>query len=434
MRRRGRSRATSARSAGRRSSFYAAAATSDSSRVRSHGSSLRSASSTCRRTGSARRRSPRGGRPRRRAGAGSGRARRRSRTPQRRARRRTRACRARGRAGWRRSGRGRAASPSSRSPCTRCTCAPRRSAFARRDARARAQVSLAQTSICGARSASVTAITPEPVPMSATRAGRSPIRSSAASTSCSVVARGVNTRPGSVTKVSPWKSVLHRSLVQRSPMDWIPGAEAKKARYEEQHGELDERSLVRQGNTAYAAGSGAADGRRPSVGRMAAAGRGHAGARAGAGGGSSWGRPIGALKASLLAGDDAAARGARALGARLGAADRRIADRPVRGGARAALARALARGAPRRGVAARARRLPARRRRRARVHRGARRRRLHRGGRSVVESFETRDEYLEDMPVADTALVLAGARAAARHRGVAARLRRSCRLSPSRPA
>ena len=34
---------------------------------------------------------------------------------------------------------------------------------------------------------------------------------------------------------------------------------------------------------------------------------------------------------------------------------------------------------------------------------------------AVLESFETRDEYLEDMPVADTVLVLAGARRPARH-------------------
>jgi hypothetical protein len=64
-------------------------------------------------------------------------------------------------------------------------------------------VSLAQTSTVGTRSASVIAIAPEPVPMSATLAGPSPIRSSAASTSFSVVARGEKTRPGSVRKVSP---------------------------------------------------------------------------------------------------------------------------------------------------------------------------------------------------------------------------------------
>jgi hypothetical protein len=34
---------------------------------------------------------------------------------------------------------------------------------------------------------------------------------------------------------------------------------------------------------------------------------------------------------------------------------------------------------------------------------------------AVLESFEAREEYLEDMPVADTVLVL---RALARHRGI----------------
>ena len=44
------------------------------------------------------------------------------------------------------------------------------------------------------------AIAPEPVPTSATRAGRPAIRASAASTSGSLVARGEKTEPGSVRK------------------------------------------------------------------------------------------------------------------------------------------------------------------------------------------------------------------------------------------
>ena len=36
-------------------------------------------------------------------------------------------------------------------------------------------------------------------------------------------------------------------------MNWIPTAEEKKARFEEQHGDLDERAIVRKGNAAYAA-------------------------------------------------------------------------------------------------------------------------------------------------------------------------------------
>ena len=37
----------------------------------------------------------------------------------------------------------------------------------------------------------------------------------------------------------------------------------------------------------------------------------------------------------------------------------------------------------------------------------------------MLESFETRDEYLEDLPIADTVLVL---QAVAEHRGMAAEL------------
>jgi hypothetical protein len=48
---------------------------------------------------------------------------------------------------------------------------------------------------------------------------------------------------------------------------------------------------------------------------------------------------------------------------------------------------------------------------------------------SVLESFETRDEYLEDIPVADTVLVL---QALAARRGIAAEL--SSSLLPARSA
>src|SRR4051812_31471970 len=87
-------------------------------------------------------------------------------------------------------------------------------------------------------------------------------------------------------------------------MNWIPAAEDKKARYEAQRGDLDERSLVRKGNTAYAAGLAllmAGDEEAAEWLRRAAARW-----RESWSGGDSWGRPIGALKASLLA-DDAAA-------------------------------------------------------------------------------------------------------------------------------
>src|SRR5436305_5647957 len=85
-------------------------------------------------------------------------------------------------------------------------------------------------------------------------------------------------------------------------MNWIPFVEERKARYSEQHGELDERSLVRKGNTAYAAALGLLMSRDPAAPewfRQAAA-RWRESWR----GGESWGRPIGALKASLLADDE----------------------------------------------------------------------------------------------------------------------------------
>ena len=88
-------------------------------------------------------------------------------------------------------------------------------------------------------------------------------------------------------------------------MDWIPFAVSANRGSPTQHGELDERSLVRKGNVAYAAGARAADGGRPGGAewfRRAAACW-----RESWQGGESWGRPIGALKASLLAGDEAAA-------------------------------------------------------------------------------------------------------------------------------
>ena len=120
----------------------------------------------------------------------------------------------------------------------------------------------------------------------------------------------------------------------------------------------------------------------------------------------SWGRPIGAIKALLLAGDRARAEEAAdwALGA--GAAE---ADSPIGGYAAALALLVLGRDAE------------------ARVHADAIRIRddfpndvgdalafIAAGDvlgyaiavESVLESFETRDDYLEDLPVADTVLVL----------------------------
>ncbi len=183
-------------------------------------------------------------------------------------------------------------------------------------------------------------------------------------------------------------------------MDWARTFEEKRARYE--------RSLVQQGNTAYAAGLAllmARDSRAAEWLRRAAA-RWRESWDAGAPP-DAWGRPIGALKASLLARDDARvgelARwslelgtvGARsaigryaatlallALGRRDEAAPlaRALSDDDV---FPADVAEALAAIAAGDGLAYR------------------------RAVASVVRSFETREEFLEDVPVADTALALA---------------------------
>jgi len=120
----------------------------------------------------------------------------------------------------------------------------------------------------------------------------------------------------------------------------------------------------------------------------------------------SWGRPIGAIKALLLAGDRVRAEEAAAWALDAGAAE---SDSPIGGYAAALALLVLGRDAE------------------ARVHADAIRIRddfprdvgdalafiaardvlgYAIAVESVLESFETRDEYLEDIPVADTVLVL----------------------------
>ena len=176
------------------------------------------------------------------------------------------------------------------------------------------------------------------------------------------------------------------------------------ARFEEQHGELDERSLVRKGNTAYAAALAllmAGDVDSAAWFRRAAAIW-----RESWSGGESWGRPIGALKASLLARDEPALGELAPWTLTLGAA---TAESPIGRYAATLALLALGRWPEARHVAETLR------------------------GRddfphdvadglayiaaddvvgyveaveSVVASFEAREDYLEDMAVADTALVL----------------------------
>jgi len=203
-------------------------------------------------------------------------------------------------------------------------------------------------------------------------------------------------------------------------MNWIPTAEEKKTRYEEQHGDLDERSLVRKGNVAYAAGLAllmAADPESSDWFRRAAARW-----RESWSGGESWGRPVGALKASLLAHDEPAVEELATWTLELGTA---TADSPIGRYAAAIALLALGRWPEARHVAESLR------------------------GRddfpddvadalayitahdvvgyieavdSVVDSFETRNEHLEDVAVADTALVL---NQLARRRGIEYVLRAS---------
>ena len=191
-------------------------------------------------------------------------------------------------------------------------------------------------------------------------------------------------------------------------MNWIPFAEEKQSRYEHPHGDLDERGLVRQGNAAYAAGLGLMMADDPAAAewfrRAAARWRESWDATDGR---ESWGRPIGALKASVLAGGDDAAAGYARWTLELGCT---TAESPIGRYAATLALLALGRWAEARHLAESLR------------------------GRddfphdvadalasiaahdvigyceaveSVVSSFEAREEFLEEAAVADTALVLA---------------------------
>ena len=190
-------------------------------------------------------------------------------------------------------------------------------------------------------------------------------------------------------------------------MDWIAGADAKHARYDEQHGEPDERSLVRRGNAAYAAGLAylMADDPRSAQWLQRAAARWRESWDASEAR-DAWGRPIGALKASLLAGDEAAVDELARWTLEEGAS---TADSPIGRYAGTLALLALGRWPEARHVAATLRErddfphdvADALAYVAAEDAVG-----LAEAVESVVESFENRTEYLEDVPVADTALVL----------------------------
>ena len=187
-------------------------------------------------------------------------------------------------------------------------------------------------------------------------------------------------------------------------MDWIPFVRDRQSRFTEQHGELDERSLVRKGNAAYAAGLGLlmiGDPDAPEwFGRAAATWR------ESWQGGQSWGRPIGAVKAALLAGDDAAAEEHARWALDAGTAQ---AESPIGRYAATLALLVLARWPDARHVA------DSLRERDDFPHDVADALAYIAAHdvvgyveavESVVTSFETRSEFLEDARVADTALVL----------------------------
>ena len=196
-------------------------------------------------------------------------------------------------------------------------------------------------------------------------------------------------------------------------MDWIPFVRERQSRFAEQHGELDERSLVRKGNAAYAAGLGLLMTGDPDAAEWL--GRAAATWRESWQGGQSWGRPIGAIKASLLAGDETAAED-HARWALDAGAER--SESPIARYAAALALLVLARWADARHAADSLRE-------RDDFPRDVADALAYIAAHdvvgyieaveSVVDSFETRDDYLEDIAVADTALVL---QELARRRGI----------------
>jgi len=187
-------------------------------------------------------------------------------------------------------------------------------------------------------------------------------------------------------------------------MDWIPFIEERTARYAEQHGELDERSLVRKGNTAYAVALGLLMSRDPAARdwfRRAAV-RWRESWR----GGESWGRPIGALKASLLADDEP---GVGELARWTLDLQTATAGSPIGRYAAVLALLALGRWPEARHVAESLRErddFPRDVADALAAISAADVVGYTEAVESVVESFETRGEYLEDARVADTALVL----------------------------
>jgi hypothetical protein len=190
-------------------------------------------------------------------------------------------------------------------------------------------------------------------------------------------------------------------------VDWISLAKEKQARYETSYGEEDERAIVRRGNAAYAAGLALLMAGDPAASEwlLRAAGRWRASWDAGDSR-DAWGRPVGSLKAALLAGDDAAAEELARWTLQLGSA---TAPSPI-GRYAAALALLVL------GRWPEARHVTESLRERDNFPHDVADALAFISAHdpvdyaeavdSVVTSFETRSEFLEDVPVADTALVL----------------------------
>src|SRR5215210_431899 len=205
--------------------------------------------------------------------------------------------------------------------------------------------------------------------------------------------------------------------IQRNPMNWIPILEREQARYRDGEARLAPEQLVRMGNTAYGAGLALLMlGRRDEAGEWLD--------RAGArwreswehAPPESWGRPIGALKAALIAGRDAEAAELARWALELGSA---TTDSAIGRYAGTLALLTLERWPEARHVAETLRAnedFPARVADALATIAAEDRVGYAEAVEDVLESFETREEYLEDVAVADTVLAL---QALAAKRGIA---------------
>lgn len=200
-------------------------------------------------------------------------------------------------------------------------------------------------------------------------------------------------------------------------MDWIPVVERGTARYRDGEARLVPEQLVRMGNAAYGVGLallmlGRQEEAREWLDRAAARWReswDYAAADA-------WGRPIGALKAALIAGRDAAVEELARWTLETGSA---TAESPIGRYAGALALLALERWPEARHVAETLRgdeTFPQRVADALATIAAEDGVGYAEAVEDVLESFETREEYLEDVPVADTVLAL---QALAAKRGLA---------------